>query len=161
MKEKKSLLRNFILLWMKVLVSCNNFSASKYILSALLLTLPLLFYFSDLQLQTLYSFAFFCSSLLQKLCVCLFLVSNPVPSGSCFTFCFVSLFVCFFIKKDNLQASHTKYKLLVSPEKGQDDDHRAGAPLLFRQARRVRVVQSGEKKILLRHYSIFQYLKGI
>lgn len=52
MKEKK-LLRSFILLWMKVLVSYNNFSASKYILSALLLTLPPLFYFSDLQLQTL------------------------------------------------------------------------------------------------------------
>lgn len=52
-ERKKKLLRSFILLWMKVLVSYNNFSASKYILSALLLTLPPLFYFSDLQLQTL------------------------------------------------------------------------------------------------------------
>lgn len=47
----------------------------------------------------LYSFAFFCSRLLQKLCVCLFLVSNLVPSGPCFIFCFMSLIICFFIKK--------------------------------------------------------------
>lgn len=97
-KEKKSLLRNFILLWMKVLVSYNNFSASKYILSALLLTLPLIFYFSDLQVQTLYNFAFFCSRLLQKLCVCFFLVSNSVPSGACFIF-YVSYCLFFYKKK--------------------------------------------------------------
>lgn len=38
---------------MKLLGSYNNFFASKYILSALLLTLPPQFYFSDLQLKTL------------------------------------------------------------------------------------------------------------
>lgn len=37
-RKKSRLLGNFILPWMKVLVSYNNFSASKYILSALLLT---------------------------------------------------------------------------------------------------------------------------
>ena len=46
----------------------------------------------------LYGFALFCSCsrLLQKLSVCLFLVSNPVPSGACslFTLC---IFYCLFL----------------------------------------------------------------
>lgn len=115
----------------------------------------------------LYSFAFFCSRLLQKFCICWFLVCNPVPSEAYSIFCFMSFLVCFFKKKkktkqsNNLQVNHTKHKLWVSPEEGWDDQHRVGAPLLCRQAKRVGVVQAGEKKVLLRPYSIFQCLKGV
>lgn len=75
---------------------------------------------------------------------------------------FMSLIVWFFIKKkDNLQFNHTKHKLWVSPEEGWGDQHRAGAPLLHRQAERLGVVQSGEKMVLSKPYAIFQYLKGV
>jgi len=50
---KKSLLRSFILLWMKVLVSENKFSASECILSAFLLAPSTPFYFCGLQSKTL------------------------------------------------------------------------------------------------------------
>ena len=53
--------------------------------------------------------------------------------------------------------------LEANPEEGPEDDHRAGAPLLQRQAERAGVVQHGEEKghLLQGHLTVaFHYLKG-
>ena len=48
----------------------------------------------------------------------------------------------------------------MRPEKGHEDDHRAGVPLLQGQARRVGAVQPGEEKARGDLIAAFQYLTG-
>lgn len=48
----------------------------------------------------------------------------------------------------------------MGPEEGQEDDQRAGAPLLWRGAETIGVVQPWEKESLGDLTMAFQYLKG-
>lgn len=47
----------------------------------------------------------------------------------------------------------------ASPERGHQGDQRAGAPLLWRQAERIRIVLPGKGNTLGRPYSTFHYLE--
>jgi len=48
----------------------------------------------------------------------------------------------------------------AGPEQGHKNDQRAGAPLLWAKAERVRTVQPGEEKAQEDLIAAFQYLKG-